>query len=150
MIKGHLSVWKINGVLDDNHWCVIQTWQVYCKWLFLTMVSAIQPWPSATSSADLWESPRPTFLPLFIGIFVLFTRCMFTKLLESCLILLMILHSNTIFVNWGHLKKITAPWLKKLVEYSYLFPKYSETISREKKMGVFFLFHFFVKGVFYM
>ena len=47
------------------------------------------------------------------------------------------------FVNCGHLKKIlTAPWLKNLVEYSYLLPKYSVKISREKKMGVFFLFHF--------
>ena len=40
-------------------------------------------------------------------------------------------------------KKIfTAPWLKNLVKYSYLLPKYSVKISREKKMGVFFLFHF--------
>ena len=35
----------------------------------------------------------------------------------------------------------TAPWIEKLVEYSYLLPKYSVKISREK-MGIFFLFHF--------
>ena len=47
------------------------------------------------------------------------------------------------FVNCGHLKNFfTAPWLKNWVEYSYLLPKYSVKISREKKMGVFFLFHF--------
>ena len=42
-------------------------------------------------------------------------------------------------------KFFTAPWLKNLVKYSYLLPKYSVKISREKKMGVFFLFHFFCK-----
>ena len=36
----------------------------------------------------------------------------------------------------------TAPWLKNLVEYSYLLPKYSVEILRKKKMGVFFWFHF--------
>ena len=36
----------------------------------------------------------------------------------------------------------TAPRLKKLVEYSYLPPKYSVKILLEKKGGVFFLFHF--------
>ena len=39
-------------------------------------------------------------------------------------------------------KKFIAPWLKNLKEYSYLLPKYSVKILREKKMGVFFLFHF--------
>ena len=53
------------------------------------------------------------------------------------------------FVNCGHLKNFfTAPWLKNLVEYSYLLPKYSVKISREKKMDVFFLFHFLYKGYF--
>ena len=47
------------------------------------------------------------------------------------------------FVNCGHLKILfTAPWLKNLVEYSYLLPKYSVKILQEKKMGIFFLFHF--------
>ena len=39
-------------------------------------------------------------------------------------------------------KKNTAPWLENLIEYSYLLPKYNVKISQEKKMGVFFLFHF--------
>ena len=38
-------------------------------------------------------------------------------------------------------KFFTAPWLKNLVKYSYLLPKYCAKISREKKMGIFFLFH---------
>ena len=47
------------------------------------------------------------------------------------------------FVNWVHLKKNTAPWLKTLVEYSYLLPKYSLKISKiRKKMGILFSFHF--------
>ena len=36
------------------------------------------------------------------------------------------------FVNCGHLKKITAPWLKNFVKYSYLLPKYSVKILGEK------------------
>ena len=47
------------------------------------------------------------------------------------------------FVNCGQFKMFfTAPWLKNLVEYSYSLSKYSVKISGEKKMGVFFLFHF--------
>ena len=48
------------------------------------------------------------------------------------------------FIHWGHLNKtVTAPWLNNLVEYSYVLPKYSVKISREeKKLGLFFLFHF--------
>ena len=53
------------------------------------------------------------------------------------------------FVNCGHLKIfLLFPDLKILVEYTYLLPKYSVKISREKKMGVFFLFHFLYKGHF--
>ena len=49
---------------------------------------------------------------------------------------------HTTLVNWGYLKKNTAPWLKIFLEYIYLLPKHSVKISQEKKMGIFFLFHF--------
>ena len=59
-------------------------------------------------------------------------------------------HCSLTFVNCGHLKKkITAPWLKNLVEYSYLLPKYSLKILREKN-GRFLFISLFVKGAFYM
>ena len=51
--------------------------------------------------------------------------------------------SQLTFVNCGHLKNFfTAPWLKNLVEYSYLLPKYSVKISREKKWAFSFYFTF--------
>ena len=54
------------------------------------------------------------------------------------------------FVNCGHLKNsFTAPRLKNLVEYSYLLPKYSVKISREKNGRILFI-SLFVKGAFYM
>ena len=52
------------------------------------------------------------------------------------------------FVNCGHLKKkFTAPWLKNLVEYSYLLPKYSVKILREKKWAFSFYFTFCKRGI---
>ena len=52
------------------------------------------------------------------------------------------------FVNCGHLKKFfTAPWLKNLVEYSYLLSKYSVKISREKKWAFSFYFTFCKRGI---
>ena len=45
------------------------------------------------------------------------------------------------------LKKITAPWLKNLVGYSYLLPKYHVQISREKN-GRFLFISLLVKGYF--
>ena len=51
------------------------------------------------------------------------------------------------FVNCGHLKNFfTAPWLKNL-EYSYLLPKYSVKISREKKWAFSFYFTFCKRGI---
>ena len=59
------------------------------------------------------------------------------------------LQVNT-FVNCGHLKFFfTAPWLKSLVEYSYLLPTYSVKILWEKN-GHFLFILLFVKGAFYM
>ena len=53
------------------------------------------------------------------------------------------------FVNCGHLKKnFTAPWLKNLVEYSYLLPKYNVKISREKKWAFSFYFTFCKRGIY--
>ena len=48
------------------------------------------------------------------------------------------------FVNCGHLFFFfTAPWLKNLLEYSFLLPKYSvKILLGKKKWAVFFLFHF--------
>ena len=43
----------------------------------------------------------------------------------------------------------TAPWLKSLVEYSYMLPKYSVKILREKN-GRFVFISLFVKVAFYM
>ena len=52
------------------------------------------------------------------------------------------------FVNCGHLKKnFTAPWLKNLVEYSYLLPKHSVKILREKKWAFSFYFTFCKRGI---
>ena len=62
----------------------------------------------------------------------------------------MINNNNNTFVNYGHLIVFTAPWLKNLVEYSYLLPKYSVKISREKKNGRFLFISLFVKGAFTM
>ena len=60
------------------------------------------------------------------------------------------LQDQATFVNCGHLKKnFTAPWLKNLVEYSYLLPKYSVKILREKKWAFSFYFTF-CKRAFYM
>ena len=56
------------------------------------------------------------------------------------------INHNT-FVNCGHLKKITAPWLKNLIEYSYLLPKYSVKILREKKWAFSFYFTFCERGI---
>ena len=41
----------------------------------------------------------------------------------------------------------TAPWLKNLVEHSYLLPKYSVKISREKKWAFSFYFTFCKRGI---
>ena len=55
---------------------------------------------------------------------------------------------SLIFVNCGHLKNFfTAPWLKNLVKYSYLHPKYSVKISREKKWAFSFYFTFCKRGI---
>ena len=52
------------------------------------------------------------------------------------------------FVNCGHLKFLfTAPWLKNLVEYSYLLPKYSVKILRDKKWAFSFYFTFCKRGI---
>ena len=52
------------------------------------------------------------------------------------------------FVNCGHLKKnFTAPWLKNLVEYSYLLPKHSVKISWEKKWAFSFYITFCERGI---
>ena len=52
------------------------------------------------------------------------------------------------FVNCGHLKKFfTAPWLKNLVEYNYLLPKYSVKILGEKKWAFSFYFTFCKMGI---
>ena len=52
------------------------------------------------------------------------------------------------FVNCGHLKKnFTAPWLKNLVEYSYLLPKYSVKILGGKKWAFSFYFTFCKMGI---
>ena len=54
-------------------------------------------------------------------------------------------------VNCGHLKKfLLLPDFKKLVEYSYLLPKYSVKILREEKIWRFLFISLFVKGAFYM
>ena len=42
----------------------------------------------------------------------------------------------------------TTPWIKHLIEYSYLPPSDSVKISWGKKMGIFFLFHILWKGHF--
>ena len=49
---------------------------------------------------------------------------------------------------WTFKKIFTAPWLKNLVEYSYLLPKHCMKISREKKWAFSFYFTFCKKGHF--
>ena len=44
-------------------------------------------------------------------------------------------------------KIFTAPWLKNLVEYSYLLPKYSVKTSRGKKWAFSFYFNFCKRGI---
>ena len=64
--------------------------------------------------------------------------------------------SHTCLVSEHHPCKLrtfknisTAPWLKNLVGYSYLLPKYHVKISLEKN-GWFLFISLFVKGPFYM
>ena len=81
-------------------------------------------------------------------IFTIISGITLSHLMSLCFKIFLLLSCLLTFVNCGHLKNfVTAPWLKNLVEYSYLLPKYNVKILRQKKWAFSFYFTFCKRGI---